>query len=45
MNPDDNDEEEDEESSKLFKVIIENPEPAGLKISKKNACVVEIKDD
>lgn len=29
----------------MFKVIIESPEPAGLKISKKNACVVEIKED
>lgn len=35
---------EEDEFGPRFKVIIENAEPAGVKISKKNCCTVEIKD-
>ena len=42
------DEKEDGEASEeepcdlMFKVILEKPEPAGVKISKKNVCLVTI---
>ena len=36
------DEEEDDVAGPKFKVIIENAQPAGVKISKKNTCIVEI---
>ena len=36
--------DEDEDAGPKFKVIIEKAEPAGVKISKKNCCTVEIKD-
>lgn len=44
INDDDEDEEssDDEPTGPKFKVIIEKAEPAGVKISKKNTCIVEI---
>lgn len=45
INDDDDEEEEssdEEPSGPKFKVIIEKAEPAGVKISKKNTCIVEI---
>jgi len=41
-------EEEDEEEEEVgpkFKVLIENPTPSDIKISKKNCCTVEIVSD
>lgn len=35
-------EESDEECDLIFKVVLEKPEPAGVKISKKNMCIVTI---
>jgi hypothetical protein len=36
------DEEDEEEHGPRFKVILERPEPAQVKISKKNCCTVEL---
>lgn len=41
-NIDKGDEEEEEEIDRMFKVILSNPEPAAVKISKKNCCMVTI---
>lgn len=41
----DEDEEEEENIPKIFKIVLEFPEPAGLKISKKNTCHVTIVPD
>ena len=35
-------EESEEEGDLMFKVILEKPEPAGVKISKRNVCLVTI---
>lgn len=44
INDDDNEDSmsDDDISGPKFKVIIEKASPAGVKISKKNACIVEI---
>jgi hypothetical protein len=36
------DEDSDEECDLMFKVKLEKPEPAGVKISKRNVCLVSI---
>jgi hypothetical protein len=36
--------DDDDDFGPKFKVIIEKAEPAGVKISKKNCCTVEVKD-
>jgi hypothetical protein len=36
--------DDDEDFGPKFKVIIDKAEPAGVKVSKKNCCTVEIKD-
>jgi hypothetical protein len=33
---------DDEPAGPKFKIIIEKAEPAGVKVSRKNACIVEI---
>jgi solute carrier family 8 (sodium/calcium exchanger) len=38
----DEEESDDEPAGPKFKVVIENAEPAGVKISKKNTCIIEI---
>lgn len=38
------DEDEEEEFGPKFKIIIEKAEPAGVKISRKNCCTVEVRD-
>lgn len=40
---DDEEEEEDDDHGPRFKVVLEQPEPEGVKISKKNCCTVELK--
>jgi hypothetical protein len=35
---------EDDISGKKFTVIVEKPEPNGVKISKKNCCIIELKE-
>lgn len=39
------DEEEEEHIAKMFKVVLEDPLPAGVKISKKSTCQITIVPD